>query len=204
MSKCNDMTERQKMAIVYWQRLIPYTDEYNLTIVFKTYDDLHLRLMVTFTLHPTQPYTILAEWIQVKKAILPPVYSHVDILACRLQTLFPAMCGEPLGSLSRADRFYEALGAYSKTHTEPTPSLILQVLIAISAGDEFNLDHLKIIVDSFLKYAISAKTYMKYPLFDEDANTLQLPLNLSSRNNQAKESPRQGQLMILEWRTRSL
>ncbi|CAL1295864.1 unnamed protein product [Larinioides sclopetarius] len=54
-----------------------------------------------------------------------------------------------------------------KTHTGPSPSLLLQALTAKSAGDEFNLERLEIIGDSFLKYAMSIKTYIKYPNFDE-------------------------------------
>ncbi|GIY47029.1 endoribonuclease Dcr-1 [Caerostris darwini] len=63
-----------------------------------------------------------------------------------------------------------------KTHTGPSPSLILQALTAKSAGDEFNLERLEIIGDSFLKYAMSFKTYIKYPFFDEGKLT-----NLRSR-----------------------
>ncbi|GIY99361.1 endoribonuclease Dcr-1 [Caerostris extrusa] len=54
-----------------------------------------------------------------------------------------------------------------KTHTGPSPNLILQALTAKSADDEFNLERLEVIGDSFLKYAMSVKIYIKYHLFDE-------------------------------------
>ncbi|KAF8797027.1 Endoribonuclease Dicer like protein [Argiope bruennichi] len=53
------------------------------------------------------------------------------------------------------------------THTGPTPSLLLQALTAKSTGDEFNLERLEIIGDSFLKYSMSIKIYIKYINFDE-------------------------------------
>lgn len=52
-------------------------------------------------------------------------------------------------------------------HPGPSPSLILQALTAKSANDEFDLERLEMIGDSFLKYVISVKTYIKYPNFDE-------------------------------------
>ncbi|GBO39829.1 Endoribonuclease Dcr-1, partial [Araneus ventricosus] len=53
------------------------------------------------------------------------------------------------------------------THTGPSPSLLLQALTAKSAGDEFDLERLEIIGDSFLKFSMSIKTYIKYRNFDE-------------------------------------
>lgn len=52
-------------------------------------------------------------------------------------------------------------------HPGPSPSLILQALTSKSAGDDFDLERLEMIGDSFLKYVISVKTYIKYPTFDE-------------------------------------
>lgn len=52
-------------------------------------------------------------------------------------------------------------------HPGPNPSLLLQALTSKSAGDEFDLERLEMIGDSFLKYVVSVKTYLKYPLFDE-------------------------------------
>ncbi|XP_055947706.1 endoribonuclease Dicer-like [Argiope bruennichi] len=54
-----------------------------------------------------------------------------------------------------------------KTHTGPSPSLLLQALTTKSAGDEFDLERFEIIGDSFLKYSMSVKTYIKYSNFDE-------------------------------------
>ncbi|GFR13484.1 endoribonuclease Dicer [Trichonephila clavata] len=54
-----------------------------------------------------------------------------------------------------------------KTHIGPSPSLILQALTSKSTGDEFDLERLEIIGDSFLKYAMSVKVYIKYFNFDE-------------------------------------
>lgn len=51
--------------------------------------------------------------------------------------------------------------------TGPAPSLLLQALTAKSAGDEFDLERLEMIGDSFLKYTMSVKTYIKYKNFDE-------------------------------------
>lgn len=52
-------------------------------------------------------------------------------------------------------------------HLGPDPSLLLQALTSKSSGDEFDLERLEMIGDSFLKLVISVKTYIKYPLFDE-------------------------------------
>ncbi|GFT77874.1 endoribonuclease Dicer [Nephila pilipes] len=54
-----------------------------------------------------------------------------------------------------------------KTHIGPSPSLILQALTSKSSGDEFDLERLEIIGDSFLKYAMSVKLYIKYSNYDE-------------------------------------
>lgn len=54
-----------------------------------------------------------------------------------------------------------------KTHIGPSPSLLLQALTAKGAGDEIDLERLEIIGDSFLKYSMSIKSYIKYPDFDE-------------------------------------
>ncbi|KAG8181475.1 hypothetical protein JTE90_016563 [Oedothorax gibbosus] len=51
--------------------------------------------------------------------------------------------------------------------TGPAPSQLLQALTAKSAGDEFNLERLEMIGDSFLKYVMSVKTYIKYTDFHE-------------------------------------
>lgn len=53
------------------------------------------------------------------------------------------------------------------THPGPNPSLLLQALTSKSAGDEFDLERLEMIGDSFLKYVMSVKTFMKYDKFDE-------------------------------------
>uniref|UniRef100_A0A061QLI9 Putative dicer-2 n=1 Tax=Cupiennius salei TaxID=6928 RepID=A0A061QLI9_CUPSA len=52
-------------------------------------------------------------------------------------------------------------------HPGPNPCVLLQALTAKSAGDEFDLERLEMIGDSFLKYVVSVKTYIKYPNFDE-------------------------------------
>lgn len=52
-------------------------------------------------------------------------------------------------------------------HKGPDPSLLLQAMTAKSAGDEFDLERLEMIGDSFLKFAMSVKTYIAYPAFDE-------------------------------------
>ncbi|KFM82755.1 Endoribonuclease Dcr-1, partial [Stegodyphus mimosarum] len=52
-------------------------------------------------------------------------------------------------------------------HPGPEPSLILQALTSKGAGDEFDLERLEMIGDSFLKYVMSVNTYYKYSNFDE-------------------------------------
>ncbi|XP_071041573.1 endoribonuclease Dicer isoform X2 [Parasteatoda tepidariorum] len=54
----------------------------------------------------------------------------------------------------------------------PSPSMLLQALTTKSAGDEFDLERLEMIGDSFLKYVMSIKAYMKYQNFDEGKLTL--------------------------------
>ncbi|GBN10283.1 Endoribonuclease Dcr-1 [Araneus ventricosus] len=69
-----------------------------------------------------------------------------------------------------------------KTHTGPSPSLLLQALTTRSAHDEFSLERLEILGDSFLKMSMSIKIYIEYPNFDEGKLTFlrsQLVQNLN-------------------------
>ncbi|XP_054712281.1 endoribonuclease Dicer-like isoform X2 [Uloborus diversus] len=84
-----------------------------------------------------------------------------------------------------------------ETHPGPNPSLILKALTTKSAGDEFDLERLEMIGDSFLKYVMSIKTYIQFPTFDEGKLTkLRSQLIQNLRLYQCAKKRNLGQYMI--------